>query len=61
MDNRNWSDQVSEILEKMRKKSVSLSNRYRKNFYEFRSYSKYFDIPIIVFQPCKVFGRVPEK
>jgi len=49
MDNRNWSDQVSEILEKMRKNSVSLSNRHRKNFYEFRSYSKYFDIPIIIF------------
>lgn len=48
-DNRNWTDEIEGILEKMRKNSVSLSNRHRKNFYEYRSYSKYFDIPIIIF------------
>ena len=44
----NWTDEVNEILEKLRKNSIELSHRHRKNFYEYKSYSKYFDIPIIV-------------
>ena len=44
----NWTDEVNEILEKLRKNSIELSHRHRKTFYEYKSYSKYFDIPIIV-------------
>jgi len=49
MNNNNWTNEVSDILERMRKNSISLSNRHRKNFYEYKSYSKYFDLPTIVF------------
>ena len=48
MNNNNWSDEVNTLLEKMRKNSIELSERHRKNFYEFKGYSKYFDIPIII-------------
>jgi len=44
----NWTDEVNSILEKMRKNSIELSHRHRLNFYEYKSYSKYFDIPIII-------------
>ena len=44
----NWSDEVNEILEKMRKNSIELSTRHRNNYYEYKGYSKYFDIPVII-------------
>ena len=44
----NWSEEVNEILEKMRKNSIELSNRHRNNYYEYKGYSKYFDIPVII-------------
>lgn len=48
MINNNWTEEVNNILEKIRKNSIELSNRHRLNFYEYKGYSKYFDIPIIV-------------
>lgn len=48
MINNNWTEEVNNILEKIRKNSIELSNRHRVNFYEYKGYSKYFDIPIIV-------------
>jgi len=44
----NWTDEIETILEKMRKNSIELSTRHRNNYYEYKGYSKYFDIPIIV-------------
>jgi len=44
----NWSEEVNEILEKMRKNSIELSTRHRNNYYEYKGYSKYFDIPVII-------------
>ena len=48
MINNNWTEEVNNILEKIRKNSIELSNRHRLNFYEYKGYSKYFDIPIII-------------
>lgn len=48
-----WTIEIEELLEKIRLNSVILSNRHRKNFYEYKGFSKYFDIPIIV---VSVFG-----
>jgi len=44
----NWTDEVNEILEKMRKNSIELSTRHRNNYYEYKGYSKWFDVPIII-------------
>ena len=43
-----WSDEVEQLLEKIRINSVVLSERHRSNFYEYKSLSKWFDLPIIV-------------
>ena len=48
-----WTIEIEELLEKMRRNAVILSNRHRKNFYEYKGFSKYFDIPIII---VSVFG-----
>ena len=54
MDNNcNWSIEIEDILEKMRINSIILSNRHRRIFYEYKSYTKYFDIPVII---ISVFG-----
>ena len=43
-----WSYEVETLLEKIRINSVTLSNRHRTNFIEYKSLSKYYDLPIIV-------------
>lgn len=43
-----WSTEVEDILERLRVNSVTLSEYHRKNFYDYKSYSKYFRIPIIL-------------
>ena len=43
-----WSYEVETLLEKNRANSVTLSNRHRTNFLEYKSLSKYYDLPIIV-------------
>ena len=40
--------EVEDILERLRQNSVSLSEYHRKRFYEYKSYAKYFRIPIIL-------------
>ena len=44
----NWTPEIEKILEKMRINSVILSNRHRKIFYEYKGFTKYFDIPVII-------------
>lgn len=44
----NWSEEINNILEKIRLNSIELSIRHRNNYYEYKGYSKYFDIPVIV-------------
>ena len=43
-----WTQEVEDILQKVRINSVSLSNRHRENFYEFKNLTKWFDLPIII-------------
>ena len=43
-----WTSEVETILEKIRINSVSLSNRHRENFFEYKQMSRYFDLPIII-------------
>ena len=43
-----WTIEVETILEKIRINSVSLSNRHRENFFEYKQLSKWFDLPIII-------------
>ena len=43
-----WTQEIEDILERVRINSVSLSNRHRENFYEFKQMSKWFDLPIII-------------
>ena len=48
-----WNDETILILEKIRANSIHLSEKHRKRFLEFKSVSKYFDLPVIV---CSVFS-----
>ena len=43
-----WTQEIEDILERVRINSVSLSNRHRENFYEFKQLTKWFDLPIII-------------
>jgi len=53
MSNNTWNNEVMEILEKLRKNSLSMYNKHRHRYLEYNSLTKYFDLPIIV---CSVFG-----
>lgn len=41
-------DEIETLLEKIRINSVVLAETHRRNFYEYKNLSRYFDIPIIV-------------
>ena len=43
-----WDKDVCIILEKIRLNSVLLSEKHKKKFYRFKSYSNYFDMPILI-------------
>ena len=45
--NNIWSDTEYKILENVRINSVNLSEYHRKRYYHFKSYAKYFDLPIL--------------
>ena len=40
--------EIEELLEKIRINSIVLAEIHRKNFYEYKNISRYFDIPIII-------------
>ncbi len=42
-----WNDEVEDLLERLRVNSVALSEYHRRNFYDYKSYAKYFRLPII--------------
>jgi len=48
-----WNTEIMLILDKIRINSILMSDKHRKRFLEFKSISKYFDIPVIV---CSVFS-----
>ena len=45
--NNIWSDTEYKILENVRINSVNLSEYHRKRYYHFKSFAKYFDLPIL--------------
>ncbi len=45
--NNIWSETEHKILENVRINSVNLSEYHRKRYYHFKSYAKYFDLPIL--------------
>lgn len=48
-----WNKPCVDILEKVRKNSIMLSEYHRKRFYHYKGFSKYFDLPILV---LSIFG-----
>ena len=51
--NSEWNENLVSILDKIRINSIYLSDKHRRRFIEFKSISKYFDLPVIV---CSVFS-----
>jgi hypothetical protein len=43
-----WTIDIIEILEKIRKNSYSLHNKHRRRYIKFKRLSKYFDLPILI-------------
>ena len=43
-----WTPEIESICENLRINSVNLSEYHRKRYYYFKSYSKYFRIPLII-------------
>ena len=44
----NWTDEIEKILENLRINCVNLSEYHRKRYYHFKSYGKYFRLPLII-------------
>lgn len=44
-----WSDEIINILQRIRMNSIALNKKHVTRFIYFNSISKYFDIPIIIF------------
>ena len=44
----NWTDEIEEICDKLRIYSVNLSEYHRKRYYHFKSYGKWFRLPMII-------------
>jgi hypothetical protein len=49
MDNLGWSDEIINILQRIRVNSVALNKKHIARYIYYNSCSRYFDIPIIVF------------
>ena len=43
-----WNEETILILEKLRRNSIYLSEYHRNRFYHFKSFSKYFDLPVLM-------------
>lgn len=43
-----WTNEIEEICEKLRINCVNLSEYHRKRYYHFKSYGKYFRLPLIL-------------
>lgn len=43
-----WTDEIEELLEKLRINCCNLSEYHRKRYYHFKGYGKYFRIPLII-------------
>lgn len=47
-----WNDDYEKILNSIRINSVEMSRYYRNQYYKFKSYLKFFRIPIIILSSC---------
>lgn len=52
MENNVWDDDIELLLERIRKNAVYRCEYHRKNFYYYKSYEKYFTLPLIVMSAC---------
>ena len=43
-----WTNDIVEILHKIRRNSYMLSNKHRKRYIDYKSLSRYFDLPVII-------------
>lgn len=43
-----WNNEIEDLLEKIRINSINLSEYHRNQFYHWKSYGKYFRIPVII-------------
>ena len=43
-----WSDEIEEICERLRVNCVNLSEYHRRRYYHFKSYGKWFRLPVII-------------
>ena len=48
MTHKDWTDDVERVLELIRQNSVLLSGFHKKKYNEYKSYLKYFKLPLIV-------------
>ena len=53
MDTNRWNTELVTLLDKIRLNAYVMSEKHRKRFIMFTSWSKYFDLPIII---CSVFS-----
>ena len=44
----NWNEEIIKILNNVRINSLNLSEYHRRNFFQYKEMSKYFDIPVII-------------
>ena len=43
-----WTDDIEKILENIRINSISLSNYHKEKYYYYKSYLKFFKLPLII-------------
>lgn len=48
MGKNGWKEETIVLLEKLRRNSIYLSEHHRDRFYHFKSFSKYFDLPVLI-------------
>jgi hypothetical protein len=51
LDNK-WSGDIESLLEKIRLNCVYRSEYHRKSFYHYKSYEKWFQLPLIILAAC---------
>ncbi len=51
-----WTAEIDDLLERLRVNSVNLSEYHRRRYYEYKSYGKWFRIPIIVLSIFSTFS-----
>jgi len=43
-----WTDEIEELLERLRLNCINLSEYHRRRYFRYKSYAKYFRLPLIV-------------